>query len=133
MKRIVCRLAAMLLCFGPAAVRAHDAATESSAEANGFAPASPALVATHESTIGQLVGTDGAYLLSSIVTVEGRNGTVFASLMGSTDLSVLLVDNEADALTPAKGWTPPKDHPYRGDILPLSVGTEPAAKMPAVG
>ena len=62
-----------------------------------------ALVATHESTIGQLVGTDGAYLLSSIVTVEGRNGTVFASLMGSTDLSVLLVDNEADALTPAKG------------------------------
>jgi len=28
---------------------------------------------------------------------------VFASLMGSTDLSVLLVDNEADALTPAKG------------------------------
>ena len=38
-----------------------------------------ALVATHESTIGQLVGTDAVYLLSSIVTVEGRNGTVFAT------------------------------------------------------
>lgn len=32
-------------------------------------------------------------------------------------------------LTLAKGWTPPKDHPYRGDMLLLSVGTEPAATM----
>ncbi len=61
------------------------------------------LVATNVSIIAQLVGTDAVNLLASIVTVEGRNGTVFADLMGSTDLSVLLVDNEADALTPAKG------------------------------
>jgi hypothetical protein len=61
------------------------------------------LVATNVSLIGQLVGTNGAAMLATFVTVEGRNGTVFADLMGSTDLNVLLVDNEADALTPAKG------------------------------
>ena len=32
-------------------------------------------------------------------------------------------------LTLAKGWTPPKDHPYRADMLLFSVGTEPAATM----
>lgn len=32
-------------------------------------------------------------------------------------------------LTLAKGWTPPKDHPYRPDILLFSVGTEPAAAL----
>lgn len=61
------------------------------------------LVATNVSLIGQLVGTNGAAMLATFVTVEGRNGTVFADLMGSDDLNVLLVDNEADALTPAKG------------------------------
>jgi hypothetical protein len=32
-------------------------------------------------------------------------------------------------LTPAAGWMPPKDHPYRADILPVSVGTETAAAL----
>lgn len=32
-------------------------------------------------------------------------------------------------LTLAKGWTPPKDHPYRSDMLLFSVGTEPAAAL----
>lgn len=62
-----------------------------------------ALVATHISIIGQLTGTDAVNLLASIVMIEGRNGTVLAHLQGSTDLSELLVDNEADALAPAKG------------------------------
>ena len=61
------------------------------------------LVATHIQQIGELEGTDAVNLLSSVVTVEARNGTVLADLMGSTDLSVLLVDNDAVALTPAKG------------------------------
>jgi hypothetical protein len=32
-------------------------------------------------------------------------------------------------LTLAKGWTPPLDHPYRADMLLMSVGTEPAAAL----
>ena len=32
-------------------------------------------------------------------------------------------------LTLAKGWTPPKDHPYRADMLLFSVGTETAATL----
>ena len=32
-------------------------------------------------------------------------------------------------LTLAKGWTPPKDHPYRADMLLFSVGTEAAAAL----
>ena len=32
-------------------------------------------------------------------------------------------------LTLAKGYTPPKDHPYRADMLLMSVGTEPAAAL----
>lgn len=32
-------------------------------------------------------------------------------------------------LTLATGWTPPKDHPYRPDMLLFSVGTEPAAAL----
>jgi hypothetical protein len=32
-------------------------------------------------------------------------------------------------LTLAKGWTPPKDHPYRADMLLFSVGTESAATL----
>lgn len=62
-----------------------------------------ALVATHTAIVGKILGTDAAYLLASIVTIEARNGTVLASLGGATELSDLLVDNEADALTPAKG------------------------------
>ncbi len=61
------------------------------------------LVATHVSLIGKLIGTDAAYLLASIVTVEARHGTVLASLRGATALADLLVDKEAAALTPAGG------------------------------
>ena len=32
-------------------------------------------------------------------------------------------------LTLASGWTPPKDHPYRADMLMFSVVTEPEAAM----
>jgi hypothetical protein len=59
------------------------------------------LVATHTKVIGTLVGTDAATLLASIVTIEARNGVVLADLRGATDLAELLVDDEADALTPA--------------------------------
>ncbi len=62
-----------------------------------------ALVSTHILTIGALRGTDAVNLLASIVTVEGRNGTVLADLMGESDFAVLLVDNEADPIETAKG------------------------------
>jgi hypothetical protein len=32
-------------------------------------------------------------------------------------------------LTLARGFTPPADHPYRNDIMPLSVGTDPGRAM----
>ena len=35
----------------------------------------------------------------------------------------------SNKLTLAKGWTPPRDHPYRADMLLFSVGTEPAATL----
>ena len=60
-------------------------------------------VATHLDILGQLQGTDGASLIASILIVEARHGTVLAHLNGATDLDVLLVDEEADALTPAEG------------------------------
>jgi hypothetical protein len=59
--------------------------------------------ATHLDILGQLTGTDGASLIASILIVEARHGTVLAYLNGATDLDVLLVDTEADALTPAEG------------------------------
>ena len=60
-------------------------------------------VATHTDVLGKLQGTDGASLIASILIVEARHGTVLAYLNGSTDLDALLVDTEADALTPAEG------------------------------
>jgi hypothetical protein len=60
-------------------------------------------VATHTDIIGRLVGTDGANLIASILIVEARHGTVLASINKSTKLDDLLVNNEADALTPAEG------------------------------
>lgn len=62
-----------------------------------------ALVSTHIETISNLIGTDAVNLLSSMVTVEGRNGTVLADLMGSDDFAILLIDDEADAFAPAEG------------------------------
>jgi hypothetical protein len=32
-------------------------------------------------------------------------------------------------LTLAEGWKPPLDHPYRDDIMPVSVGTDPGAAL----
>jgi hypothetical protein len=60
-------------------------------------------VATHIDILGKLQGTDGAALLASILIVEARHGTVLAYLNGSTGLDDLLVNTEADALTPAEG------------------------------
>ena len=60
-------------------------------------------VATHIDVLGKLQGTDGASLIASILIAEARHGTVLAHMNGSSDLSELLVDNEAGALTPAKG------------------------------
>ena len=60
-------------------------------------------VATHTEILGELQGTDGAGLIASILIVEAAHGTVLADMMGSTDLDVLLVNTEADALAPAEG------------------------------
>jgi hypothetical protein len=60
-------------------------------------------VATHTDVLGKLQATDGASLIASILIVEARHGTVLAYMNGSTDLDELLVDKEADALTPAEG------------------------------
>jgi Ferritin-like domain len=57
-------------------------------------------VATHTEILGKLQGTDAAALLASILIVEARHGTVLAYLNGSTGLDDLLVNTEADALTP---------------------------------
>ncbi len=60
-------------------------------------------VATHTDILGKLQGTDAASLIASILIVEARHGTVLAYLNGKTELDDLLVNNEADALTPAEG------------------------------
>ena len=60
-------------------------------------------VATHTEILGELQGLDGAALIASILIVEARHGTVLAHLGGSTSFDDLLVDKEADALTPAEG------------------------------
>ena len=60
-------------------------------------------VATHTDVLGKLQATDGASLIASILIVEAQHGTVIAYMNGSTDLDELLVDKEADALTPAEG------------------------------
>jgi hypothetical protein len=60
-------------------------------------------VATHTAILGELQGTVGASLVASILIVEARHGTVLAYLNGATSLDDLLVNTEADALTPAEG------------------------------
>ena len=60
-------------------------------------------VATHTDVLGQLQGTDGAALIASILVVEAAHCTVLADIGGETDLDILLVKTEADALTPAGG------------------------------
>jgi ferritin-like protein len=60
-------------------------------------------VATHLDILGELRGTAGASLIASILIVEARHGTVLAYMNGATGLDDLLVDTEADELTPAEG------------------------------
>lgn len=57
-----------------------------------------ALVATHNELLAQLIGTDGATLIAAVQSAEARHGTVLADLNGQTDLSTLLVQNEAAPL-----------------------------------
>lgn len=61
------------------------------------------LVATHIDVIGKLQGTDAANLLASIVTIEGRHGTVLADMAGAKGLADLLVEVEAEKLAIAQG------------------------------
>jgi hypothetical protein len=60
-------------------------------------------VATHTDILDQLQGTDGAALIASILIVEAAHGTVLADIAGETDLDILLVKTESDALAPVGG------------------------------
>ena len=60
------------------------------------------LVATHTRLIGQLLGTNGVELISSILIVEARHSLVFADLPGETDLETLIFTT-AEALEPGEG------------------------------
>ena len=59
-------------------------------------------VATHSELIGQLLGTDGAALIASILIVEARHSLVFGALAGISELDDLLLTN-GDPLSPEKG------------------------------
>ena len=56
-------------------------------------------VATHIDVIGQLVGTDAASLIASVVVIESRNATVLRAISGVEDLAGLL-QSDAEALSP---------------------------------
>jgi len=58
-------------------------------------------LATHTELVGQLEGTEGAALLSSILVAEARHATVLADLAGA-DLDAQLM-SDAAALEPTKG------------------------------
>jgi hypothetical protein len=57
-----------------------------------------AAVATYLDMLATLQGMNGASTVSSIMIAEARHGTALLELAGSTDLSELLVDTEADSL-----------------------------------
>lgn len=57
-----------------------------------------ALVATHLALLAELIGTDGATLISAVLSAEARHGTVLADLNGQTVVSTLLVQTEAAPL-----------------------------------
>lgn len=61
-----------------------------------------ALVATHSETIGELLSTDAAALIASIMIVEARHSLVFGQIAGITDLDELIF-TDADPLTPENG------------------------------
>jgi Ferritin-like domain len=55
-------------------------------------------VATHLDILAKLQGLNGAAAVASILVAEARHCTALLDLAGSTDLSELLVDTEADSL-----------------------------------
>ena len=57
-------------------------------------------VATHTDLLGQLVGTDGATLIASILVVEARFATVLHALAGATSLADQL-NSQGKALVPS--------------------------------
>ena len=57
-------------------------------------------VATHTDLLGQLVGTDGATLVASILVVEARFATVLRALSGATSLTDQL-NSQGKALVPS--------------------------------
>lgn len=59
-------------------------------------------VATHGELVGQLLGTDGAALIASILIVEAHHATALADIAGETELDSLLL-SDAEALAPEKG------------------------------
>jgi hypothetical protein len=61
------------------------------------------LVATHTELLGQLVGTDPARLVASILIVEARHCVVLADIAGKGADFDALFENTAEALTPPAG------------------------------
>ena len=55
------------------------------------------LVKTHLGVLGTITGTDGAQLVASIISVQGRHAAVLASLAGKNGLGDIL-DNAAEPL-----------------------------------
>ena len=67
------------------------ASSGSDAEIAGtFLSLENSLVKTHLGVLGTITGTDGAKLVASIISVQGRNAAVLASLAGKNGLGDIL-------------------------------------------
>ena len=74
------------------------ASSGSDAELAGtFLSLENSLVKTHLGVLGTITGTDGAQLVASIISVQGRHAAVLASLAGKKGLGDIL-DNAAEPL-----------------------------------
>jgi hypothetical protein len=74
------------------------ASSGSDAEIAGtFLSLENSLVKTHLGVLGTITGTDGAQLIASIISVQGRHAAVLASLAGKKGLGDIL-DNAAEPL-----------------------------------
>ena len=74
------------------------ASSGSDAELAGtFLSLENSLVKTHLGVLGTITGTDGAQLIASIISVQGRHAAVLASLAGEKGLGDIL-DNAAEPL-----------------------------------
>ena len=74
------------------------ASSGSDAEIAGtFLSLENSLVKTHLGVLGTITGTDGAQLVASIISVQGRHAAVLASLAGKNGLGDIL-DNAAEPL-----------------------------------